>query len=159
MRIHELTENLASTIAKGAAAVVAKSAPAAVKTAPVVATDLHKTADYLFSQFKDQLSLIQRISADPRNPRSLNYVIDHLMNLHQDIYRLKQGNQANQRIAAEVERLADDLQRMIVMYRSNAQQPGAASMLLHNINQELVPVLTDRLRAIQQLIKNLQPKP
>jgi len=139
MLIHEITENLA-TLAKGAAT--------ALKSAPTVNKSLE-----LFPQLRTAISHIERIASDARDPRAFDSALDRLMALHRDLYGITNANKENFRIVGEVERLRDDLQRMIGHFRSNAQQPGAGSMFLQSIQRELVPVLNDRLRSIESMLK------
>jgi hypothetical protein len=126
--------------------------PIARTVTKVAPTAVNRSAE-LFTQFRGQLSQIEQIAADIRNPRSFDFAVDRLLNLHQDLYKLKQGNQADFRIVREIERLADDLQGMIKHFRSNAQQPGAAGMFLQSIARELVPTLKNRLSSLESLMK------
>lgn len=108
----------------------------------------------LFARYRDSLKQIAYVVSDPRNPRALDSALQRLIDLHNDLFKLKQGNEANFRIVREIERLAEDLQGMIKHFRVNSQQPGATGMFLQSIQRDLVPTLERRLLTLESLMKN-----
>jgi hypothetical protein len=143
MRILEITESLASTLVKGAAKLVPKIAPSAGRTTE------------LFARHRTNLAQIEHLASNPRDVRALPDAIQRLKGLHSDLYDIAYLNHSNPRIVAEVNRLRDDLAPLLRNMEVNANRPGAASMLLQSIRQELVPVLTNRLRGLEALVKAL----
>jgi hypothetical protein len=140
MRILEITESLASTLVKGAAKYVPKIAPSAARTTE------------LFTRHRANLAQIEHLASDPRNFRALPDVIQRLKVLHSDLYDIAYLNNSNPRVVAEVNRLRDTL-RPVLTTMLNTRQPGANSMFLQSIRQDLVPVLTNRLRELEALVK------
>ena len=144
MRIHELTENLASTLAKGAATAI-KSAPTVVKSAERVTE--------LFARSRANIAQIEQLASNPRDFRAVPDVVQRLKQFHSDLYDIAHANSQNTKIVAEVNRLRDDLVPILRNMEVNANQPGATGILLQSTRQELVPILTSRLRSLEALVK------
>jgi hypothetical protein len=147
MLIHELTENLASTIAKGAATAI-KSAPTVSKIAP----SAERTTE-LFARHRANIAQIEQLASNPRDHRAVADVVQRLKQFHSDLYDVAHTNSQNTKIVAEVNRLRDDLVPILRNMEVNANQPGATSILLQSTRQELVPVLNSRLRSLEALVK------
>jgi hypothetical protein len=143
MRLYEFTENLA-TLAKGAAT--------AVKSAPTVAKGADRVAELLQRQ-RANLAQISQLADNSRDFRALPDAIQRLKQFHSDLYDVAHANSQNTRVVAEVNRLRDDLVPILRNMEINANQPGASSVFLQSISRELVPVLKDRLRSLEALLK------
>jgi hypothetical protein len=143
MKVKEITENLA-TLAKGAAT--------ALKSAPTLAKGVDRVAELLQRQ-QANLAQIERLAQDPRDFRAFPESIQRLKQFHGDLYDIAHVNSQNTRVVAEVNRLRDDLVPVLRNMEINSNQPGATGMFLQSISRELVPVLKDRLRSLEALIK------
>jgi len=143
MRLHEFTENLA-TLAKGAAT--------ALKSAPTIAKGTDRVAELLQRQ-QANLAQIAQLADNPRDFRALPDALQRLKQFHSDLYDIAHTNSQNPRVVAEVNRLRDDLVPVLRNMEINANQPSAAGMFLQSISRELVPVLKDRLRSLEALLK------
>ena len=146
MRIQDLDESLASTLVKGAA----KIAPTLAKTAPGAVERVTE----LFARHRANLAQIAQLASNPRDFRALPDAIQRLKVLHGDLYDIAHLNSQTPRVVTEVNRLRDDIQGMIKHFEINSSQPGATSMFLQSIQQELVPTLTNRLRSLEALVKS-----
>jgi hypothetical protein len=142
MRLHEITENLA-TLAKGAAT--------ALKSAPTIAKGTDRVAELLQRQ-QANLAQIDQL-ANSRDFRALPDALQRLKQFHGDLYDIAHVNSQNPKIVAEVNRLRDDLVPVLRNMEINSNQPSASSVFLQSISRELVPVLKDRLRSLEALIK------
>jgi hypothetical protein len=143
MRILEITESLASTLVKHAVKLVPKIAPSAARTTE------------LFARHRTNLAQIEHLASNPRDFRALPDVIQRLKGLHNDLYDIAYVNSSNPRVVAEINRLRDTLGPVLRNMEVNAKQPGANSMILQSIRQDLVPVLTNRLRELEALVKGI----
>ena len=144
MRIQDIDESLASTLIKGAATVL-KSAPTVVKSAERVTE--------LFARSRANIAQIEQLASNPRDFRAVPNVIQRLKQFHSDLYDIAHVNSQNQKVVAEVNRLRDDLVPIMRNMEVNANQPGATGILLQSTRQELIPVLTNRLRSLEALLK------
>jgi len=144
MRIHELTENLASTLVKGAAT--------AIKSSPTLVKGVDRVAE-LFARHRANIAQIEQLASNPRDYRAVPDVVQRLKQFHSDLYDIAHANSQNTKIVAEVNRLRDDLVPILRNMEVNANQPGASSILLQSTRQELVPVLNSRLRSLEALVK------
>ena len=142
MLINEITENLA-TLAKGAAT--------ALKSAPTLAKGSDRVAELLQRQ-QANLAQIDQL-ANSRDFRALPDALQRLKQFHSDLYDIAHTNSQNTRVVAEVNRLRDDLVPVLRNMEINSGQPGATAMFLQSISRELVPVLKDRLRSLEALLK------
>ena len=145
MRIQDIDESLANALIKGAV----KIAPTLTKTAPAAAERLAE----LFARHRANLAQIERVAADPNDYRALPGVIQRLKQFHSDLYDIAHVNSQNQKVVSEVNRLRDDLVPIMRNMEVNANQPGATGILLQSTRQELIPVLTNRLRSLEALLK------
>jgi hypothetical protein len=143
MLIYEITENLASTLAKGAAT--------ALKSAPTLAKGTDRVAELLQRQ-QANLAQIDQL-ANSRDFRALPDALQRLKQFHSDLYDIAHVNSQNQRVVAEVNRLRDDLVPILRNMEINSNQPGASSVFLQSISRELVPVLKDSLRSLEAILK------
>ena len=143
MLIYEITENLA-TLAKGAAT--------ALKSAPTLAKGTDRVAELLQRQ-RANLAQIEQLAANSRDFRALPDALQRLKQFHGDLYDIAHAYSQNPRVVAEVNRLRDDLVPVLRNMEINANQPGATGMFLQSISRELVPVLKDRLRSLEALLK------
>ena len=143
MRSHEFTENLA---------ILAKGAATALKSAPTVAKGADRVAELLQRQ-RANLAQIEQLAANSRDFRALPNALQRLKQFHGDLYDIAHFNSQNTRVVAEVNRLRDDLVPVLRNMEINSNQPGATSMFLQSISRELVPVLKDRLRSLEALVK------
>jgi hypothetical protein len=144
MRIQDLDEDLSTALAKGVGYLASKSAATAARTAP--------RAVELIARQQASLAQIERIAADPRNPQAVAQVVQRLRVLHSDLYDIAHMNKDNVRVVEQANRLRDDLAGMIRHIDANSRQPGANGVILDNVKQ-LVPVLNNKLRNLEQLIK------
>jgi hypothetical protein len=142
MRSYEFTENLA-TLAKGAAT--------ALKSTPTVVKGTDRVAELIQRQ-RANLAQISQLADNSRDFRALPDALQRLKQFHSDLYDIAHVNSQNTRVVAEVNRLRDDLVPVLRNMEINSGQPGAAAMFLQSIRQELVPVLTDRLRGLEALL-------
>ena len=143
MRIQDIDESLASTLVKGAAT--------ALKSAPTLAKGSDRVAELLQRQ-QANLAQIDQL-ANSRDFRALPDALQRLKQFHGDLYDIAHFNSQNTRVVAEVNRLRDDLVPVLRNMEINSNQPGATSMFLQSISRELVPVLKDRLRSLEALVK------
>ena len=144
MRIHELVENLAHTLVRGAAT--------AIKSAPTVVRGAERVTE-LFARSRANIAQIEQLASNPRDFRAVPDVVQRLKQFHSDLYDIAHANSQNTKIVAEVNRLRDDLVPILRNMEVNANQPGATGILLQSTRQELVPVLTSRLRSLEALVK------
>jgi hypothetical protein len=142
MRSYEFTENLA-TLAKGAAT--------ALKSTPIVAKSTDRVAELIQRQ-RANLAQISQLADNSRDFRALPDALQRLKQFHSDLYDIAHVNSQHTRLVAEVNRLRDDLVPILRNMEINSGQPGSTAMLLQSIRQELVPVLTDRLRGLEALL-------
>jgi hypothetical protein len=142
MLIYEITENLAT---------LAKSAATTLKSAPTVAKGADRVAELLQRQ-QANLAQIDQL-ANSRDFRALPDALQRLKQFHGDLYDIAHVNSQNTRVVAEVNRLRDDLVPVLRNMEINTNQPGATAMFLQSISRELLPVLKDRLRSLEALIK------
>jgi hypothetical protein len=145
MLINEIIEN---QLAKQ----LFKSAATAVKSAPTVANGAERVTE-LFARHRANLAQIAQLANDPRDFRALPDALQRLKQFHGDLYDIAHVNSQNTRVVAEVNRLRDDLVPILRNMEINANQPGATAVFLQSISRELVPVLKDRLRSLEALIK------
>lgn len=145
MLINEITENqLAKQLFKGAAT--------ALKSAPTLANGAERVTE-LFARHRANLAQIAQLANDPRDFRALPDVIQRLKQFHSDLYDIGNFNSQIPRVVAAVNSLRDDLVPVLRNMEVNINQPGATGIFLQSIRQDLVPILTDRLRSLESLIK------
>lgn len=148
MRIQDLDEDLSTALAKGVGYLASKSAA----TAATAARTAPRAVELIVRQ-QASLAQIERIAADPRNPQAVAQVVQRLRVLHSDLYDIAHMNKDNVRVVEQANRLRDDLAGMIRHIDANSRQPGANGVILANVQQELVPMLNNKLRNLEQLIK------
>jgi hypothetical protein len=137
MKIHEITEGIASDIVKGAA-----------QLAPKLASSTPHVLE-LFQRQRASLAQLSKLA----NPRDLPTAIQRLKALHSDLYDIAYYNRANPQLVARVLQLRDDLLGIITHSLQSANQPMTAGPLLQSLRNELVPVLTRKLSELEQLVK------
>ena len=138
MKILEITESAISNLEKGAAQ---DAEPNVTKTV--------KGAVELITRNRANLAQIEQLA---ENPRAFPEVMQRLKTVHSDLYDIAHSNSQNFRIVGEVNRLRDDLAPLIRSMEQNANQPGAASVLLQTTRQQLVPVLKSKLAQLEALL-------